>query len=409
MLTLVADGASDVGRVRERNEDAYAIDEDYQVFIVADGMGGHNAGDVASAEAVAEARRFLRSRLDELTAEDEEEEEAGDPDRPSERDEMRSIVRATLQKACAHVYNIAQQRPECAGMGCTMTLVAFRGARGYVGHVGDCRLWLVREGRANRLTEDHRVVAELVRKGELTEEEAKDFPFPNSLSRSVGVHPMVEVDTIDFDVLQGDRMLMCSDGLAEYVTDEDVSTLVWGPSVIDGLPERFVDLANGEGGVDNITVLCIEVRDAGKEVTKVSVDTLNMIGFILHIPVFSDFEYRELTAFLNLTETVDYQAGDEIFAQGSPCGSLEVLLYGNVQIVRDGRAIGEVGSGDPVGETAFLFGEDHSATAQAQEVCRTLRVEASPLRELLKADPRLSSKLMTGLAKVMAQRLRARR
>ncbi len=405
MLQLATDGSSDVGRVRERNEDAFVLDEEFQVYIVADGMGGHNAGDVASAEATAEARRFLRSRLGELESEDEVDD---DPDAPSERDQMLSIVRAALQKACAHVYNVAQKRPECAGMGCTMTLVAFRGARGYVGHVGDCRLWLVRDGQANRLTEDHRVVAELVRKGELTEEEAKDFPFPNSLSRSVGVHPMVEVDTMDFDVLQRDRLLICSDGLHEYMTNDDVSTIVWGSDGVGGVPDRLIELANSAGGQDNITSICIEVKEVREEVTKVSVDTLNMMSFIRHIPMFRDLDYRELTSFLNLTESEDYQAGDEIFSQGTDPAGLQVLLYGQVEVLRNGRPVGEIESGEPLGETSFLFEGEHSATAQAQEVSRTLLVSADKLRELLRAEPRLSSKLMTGLARVLAECLRGR-
>lgn len=401
MLTMAFDGGSDIGRVRERNEDAFVLDEEHNIYIVCDGMGGHNAGNVASAEACAEGRRFLRQRLTELNA------EPPDPDGPPEREEMLSIIRASVQKACAHVYNMAQKDSSMAGMGTTMTASVFRGARGYVGHVGDSRLWLVREGEAHPLTADHRVVAELVRKGELTEEEAKDFPFPNSLSRSVGVHPMVEVDAIDFDVLEGDRILICSDGLHEYLTDEDIATLVWGPSTVEGMPERLIELANSQGGHDNITALCLEVKEVRDSATQVSVDTLNMMEFIQRIPLFQDLDFRELTSFLNHTKNLDYQAGDEIFAEGEGSTGLQVLLYGEVQVQREGKAVGLIGPGGPIGESSYLGIAPRGSSVHATEVCRTLHVNAEELRETLKADPRLSAKLMTGLARSLAQRLEA--
>lgn len=401
MLTMAADGASDIGRVRERNEDAFVLDDDDHIYIVCDGMGGHNAGNVASAEACAEGRRFLRQRLTEFDA------DPPDPDAPPEREEMLSIVRASVQKACAHVYNMAQKDSAMAGMGTTMTASVFRGARGYVGHVGDSRLWLVRNGEAHPLTEDHRVVTELLKKGELTEEEAKDFPFPNSLSRSVGVQPMVEVDAIDFDVLEGDRILICSDGLHEYLTDEDIASLISGASTIEGMPDRLIELANSQGGSDNITALCLEIKEVRDSETQVSVDTLNMMEFIQRIPMFADLDFRELTSFLNHTKSMDYQAGDEVSAEGEGGTDLQVLLYGEVTVARSGKIVGTIGPGGPIGESSYLGLAPKGAAVNATEVTRTLHVNADELRETLQADPRLSAKLMTGLARALAQRLGA--
>lgn len=399
MLEIAAAGGSDIGRVRERNEDAFVLDPEHHIYIVCDGMGGHAAGNVASAEACGEGRRFLRQRLAELDSEPD------DPDGPPEREEMLSIVRASVQKACAHVYNMAQKDKSLAGMGTTMTASVFRGARGYVGHVGDSRLWLIREGEAHPLTEDHRVVAQLLLKGEIDEEEAKDFPFPNSLSRSVGVHPIVEVDAIDFDVLPGDRILICSDGLHEYLSDVDVATQLWEPSAVEGIPERLIELANSQGGHDNITAVCLEIKGVRDGEAQVSADALNMMEFIQRLPMFQDMEFRELTSVLNSSSNREFQAGDEVLVEGAPTTGLDVLLFGRVQIERNGKVVVEVGPGGPLGESSYLGGAPEACSIHALEVTRTLHIEGDDLREAIRADPRLGAKLMTGLARALAQRL----
>jgi len=399
MLTLAAAGGTDIGRVRQRNEDSFVMDEERQIFIVCDGMGGHAAGNVASEEAAKEGRRFLKERLTDF------EEDPPQEDDPPEREQLLNLARASVQKACAHVYNMAMKNPDLSGMGTTMTGCFFRGARGYVGHVGDSRLWLVREGVAHPLTEDHRVVAELMRKGAMTAEEAKEFPFPNSLSRSVGVHPIVEVDAIDFDVLEGDRILICSDGLHEYLRDEQIASMLTDWDTIEGAPQSFIDYANAKGGGDNITAVCIHVVAVGDAETTVSVDTLKMMEFIQRMPIFEDLDFRELTTVLNHTKTNDFQAGDEVLAAGAERTGLQVVLYGQLQIERSERPVADIGPGGPIGESSFLGSPAEGVSVQALEVSRTLRIDADELEEVIKADPRTGAKLMAGLARALARRL----
>lgn len=226
--------ASDVGRVREGNEDAFLVRDD--LVAIADGMGGHLGGEVASHLA-----------LEVL-------------DRLSERNEGSLTER--IQEANRAVLERSQLDRAVAGMGTTLTAVSFGERKARLAHVGDSRAYRLRDGELVALTEDHTLVQDMVRSGEITGEEARNHPQRNIILRSIGIDPNVEVDEGEVSLRAGDRLLLCSDGLSGMVEDDRIRELLSEePDDPKVTAERLVEEANGRGGVDNITVVVVDVLD----------------------------------------------------------------------------------------------------------------------------------------------------
>lgn len=223
---------TDVGRARERNEDSFFVGAG--VFAVADGLGGHRAGEVASALSL--------EPIAALAAPEE-----------SFRD-----LAAAVQRANRDVYERARSNPDLSGMGTTLTALAVLGDVARIAHVGDSRCYLIRAGKIRRLTDDHTVVARLVREGKLSPKEAATHPHRSLLLRALGSEPSVLVDQADLDLLPGDRLLLCSDGLTGPVADDEILRLAGAEGDLDAACRALVALANARGGPDNVTVVLIE-------------------------------------------------------------------------------------------------------------------------------------------------------
>jgi serine/threonine protein phosphatase PrpC len=226
-------GLTDVGRERESNEDSFLALP--PLFVVADGMGGARAGDVAS--------RTLVEVFEEAGA-------AG---------ELSDGLEATVHKANAHIHQMAVEDPSLKGMGCTATASYVAEGRLTTAHVGDSRLYRLRGGALEQLTEDHSLVGGLVRLGRLTPEEAEVHPQRSVILRAVGVEANVEVDVLHHDLEPGDVYLQCSDGLTAMVRDEVIRETLESFPALDVAAEMLVELANAAGGRDNITVVLFRV------------------------------------------------------------------------------------------------------------------------------------------------------
>jgi serine/threonine protein phosphatase PrpC len=224
---------SDVGREREGNEDSF-LDRS-PLFVVADGMGGAEAGEVAS-QAVVEV-------FEEAAA-------AG---------ELPDGLEATVQKANGRIYAMATENPDRKGMGCTTTASFVSGGRLTVAHVGDSRLYRLRGGELEQLTDDHSLVGGLVRLGQLTPEEAENHPQRSVILRAVGVEATVEVDILQHELQPGDVYLACSDGLTGMVRDVVIAETLGMFSSLGEAAEMLIELANAAGGRDNITVVLFRI------------------------------------------------------------------------------------------------------------------------------------------------------
>jgi protein phosphatase len=224
-------GKTDPGRVRRRNEDAFVVDP--PLFAVADGMGGAQAGEVASRLAAAAFREYREA--DELA--------------PEER------VQAIIKEANRRIYDRARTDSEVSGMGTTVTAALLTDGRVVIGHVGDSRAYRIRSGRLEQLTDDHSLVADLMRSGRLTAEEAEGHPQRSVITRALGTDPDVDVDTLVVEVEAGDLFLLCSDGLSTMVSDSDVLQTVERAATLDEAARDLVRAANTGGGEDNVTVV----------------------------------------------------------------------------------------------------------------------------------------------------------
>jgi serine/threonine protein phosphatase PrpC len=237
---------TDTGRKRRHNEDAFVSNP--PLFAIADGMGGAQAGEVAS--------RLAADALQEGGAEGSGEER----------------VAALIQRANRRVYDSSGRDASLEGMGTTMTVALVEDGAVAIGHVGDSRAYLIRDGKLRQLTDDHSLVAELTRAGKLSEEEAESHPQRSVITRSVGTDPDVDVDTLSVETKAGDVFLLCSDGLTDMVGDQQILRIVNSKRTdLRVAAKALVKAANKRGGQDNITVVFFEVAEPAIEETKESV------------------------------------------------------------------------------------------------------------------------------------------
>ncbi len=255
-LAIHSFAVTDVGRRRKANEDAYLRDDKMDLYVVADGMGGYAAGDVASAEAVESIYGMvLRSRTTIESFRDK-------PTRESAR-LLKRLLESAVQSACYMIFGLAEQSPERHGMGTTISALLLAGEYGATAQVGDSRVYCVRDGAAIQLTEDHTLVNWQVREGIITPEQALTSPHRNVITRAVGNKDFVQVDTQIFQVRDGDQFLLCSDGLHGYLDDDEIPYLLgFG---IEEAGRRFIELACDRGGKDNITAVIVEAFEVEED------------------------------------------------------------------------------------------------------------------------------------------------
>jgi PPM family protein phosphatase len=242
---------SDVGAVRSRNEDAAYVDPGARFFAVADGMGGHAGGDVASATAV----DVVRTILDAGAAEIDRLATAPDADR---RRRVRGLLERAVQYANEIVLERARERRELQGMGTTLEVVVVAGHELFIAHVGDSRTYLVRDGYAARLTVDHTVAESMRSNGLWSDDEARSSPMRSVLTNAIGLKPMVAIDQRHLPLHDGDRLLLCSDGLYDYFSIGELGVAMQQTRIDDGLA-ALIAAARARGGHDNITGVAIEL------------------------------------------------------------------------------------------------------------------------------------------------------
>ena len=237
---------TDVGLKRDHNEDSYLCNEGLGLYAVADGMGGHLGGERASRLAVEILEREIEKEISRLR----EDSPAGSAHPAA------AAMRAATRLAATAIFEEAQQRPELNGMGTTLTAAFFHGEQVSICHVGDSRAYLYRDGRARQVTEDHSWVQQQIRAGLIAPEDAIVSRFRNVITRSVGFEPEVEPDLVTLPVELGDCLLLCSDGLSNYLSEEEIGASLTG-HYYTGAGPALIDLANERGGDDNITCVLV--------------------------------------------------------------------------------------------------------------------------------------------------------
>jgi len=251
---------TDVGRVREKNEDSVVALPKHSLFVVADGMGGHNRGDVASEICV----ESIRASYDDVRLT----EEWKKSHRLHVRDVAGGTVRRTFQEyrlfkavedANRQIYTTANQHAHLKDMGTTVVATLFTEKRVYLATVGDSRVYRIRNSKITQLSEDHSLANEYIKMKILRKEDLPRFPFKNIIVRALGLSEYVKVDTLYRQTKPGDIYLLCSDGLTDLITDESILDQIQSSETLEGACKSLVDSANSAGGVDNTTVLLVKL------------------------------------------------------------------------------------------------------------------------------------------------------
>jgi serine/threonine protein phosphatase PrpC len=254
LVQIASSGLTDVGRVRTNNEDSFRIVEPLSLFILSDGMGGEAHGEIASAMAVETISEYLA----------EPKQDSGETLHGEASDNFSlktKRLKSAVHLANVKIYQSAQKNPEQRGMGATLTVVWVDDAKLSIAHVGDSRAYLLRSGNLQQLTNDHSLVAEQVRRGLITPQQAEESEMQSVLLRALGAHPDVEVDVDEVAVVPNDVLLLCSDGLTRMVTEPEIAGTLQAETNPASAAQKLIELANGNGGLDNITVIVARFQD----------------------------------------------------------------------------------------------------------------------------------------------------
>jgi protein phosphatase len=240
--------------VRTNNEDSFRIVEALNLFILSDGMGGEAHGEVASAMAVDVINKYCESEKEDSGATVLDEVPANISSRT--RRLKNAVAQANFQ-----IFQSAQKNSEQRGMGATTTTMWLKDTLLSIAHVGDSRAYLLRNGNLQQLTNDHSLVAEQVRRGLITPQQAEESEMQSVLLRALGAHPEVEIDVDEVEIIPRDALLLCSDGLTRMVTEPEIAGALQAEMVPSAAAERLIALANENGGIDNITVIVVRFED----------------------------------------------------------------------------------------------------------------------------------------------------
>ena len=234
---------TDVGKLREINEDYYYIsnpEDEIQLFILADGMGGYNGGEVASKIATTTTLSYIKSNFQNI---------------PKEKEDILNLIKNAMEYANMVVYEKSNEDKELEGMGTTLEVSLIYNNKVYIGHVGDSRIYRIRKDFIRKLTRDHSYVQKLVKDGTITEEEARNHPKKNMLMKALGCTAFLEPDVTVKGFIKDDVILMCSDGLSNMLKDEEICEIIREQGALSA--EKLVEKANENGGYDNITAIVI--------------------------------------------------------------------------------------------------------------------------------------------------------
>lgn len=383
-MQLQTAGKSDVGQIREINEDHWISDVPLGLYVVCDGMGGHESGEVASRLAAETVRELVAAAP-----------HSSDPDT------LIALMRSAVTEANRRVHAEGGNRSS-RGMGTTCTALLVRGHVGVMAHVGDSRLYVKRAGAVHQLSEDHTFVAEAVKQGIIKPGDAAHSAHSNIVTRAVGPHAEVLVDTLAIEFLPGDTVLLCSDGLHQYF--EDLSELGQRLELenLEPLAEGLVATANERGGSDNITALVIRI--SGRKSRRADEVTATFTT-VTHVDLFTELTMPEVNRVMHHLESSKPDEGEVIFRQGDVSDGLFILVSGEARVSRDGREIATLSAGAHFGEMALLNQRPRSATLTAGLGCRVLHLSRAAFYGLVQQDTVIGVKFLWKLAQTLSLRL----
>ncbi|MFN7698529.1 MAG: cyclic nucleotide-binding domain-containing protein, partial [Deltaproteobacteria bacterium] len=321
------------------------------------------------------------------------------------RTDVLRLMESAVQQACSTVYGEGQKDETKRGMGTTFVALLLIGSRGFIAHVGDSRIYLYRQGSVHQLTEDHSLINELLRRGRLSREQIDQLQYKNAVTRAVGVYESVEVDTLDFDVLRGDRFLLCTDGLHGYFEQAELAKL-FGETPEAELSQKLVDLSNERGGKDNITSIVVKVPEAESGVDRFAREVNLKLETLHQMSLFRYLSYQELVRVMNITQVRSFTPGSFIVREGDEGDELFIVLRGKVRVESAKAPIAELGPGQHFGEMALVDKAPRSADILAVEESALLSIRRREFFDIIRKDHDIAVKLLWSFLGVLTERLR---
>ncbi len=384
------------GMVRKNNEDAFLVDDALGLYAVADGVGGHTDGEVAARMAVDVVRTYLTQNGAAL-------ERVRTAPPALARTEGAALLQSAIQEACRAIHQAGSRETAKRGMRTTFTCVLRLAGSGIVGHVGDSRLYLIRRGDIHRLTDDHTLAAWQLRAGMITPAEAAESAFRSTLTRALGSHESVQVDTLFLEIADGDLLVLCSDGLNRRVTDDELRAHLQAANVATA-PSELVALANARGGKDNVTVVTLACTQAEQTVSLTSIAA--RVAAVAGLSLFQHLDYREHVAVLSVATDRHVSRGTVLAEEGAAASDLYVIVSGHVSVQRGGRELTRLGPGAHFGEMALVNDAPRSATVTALEEMDLLVIGRNEMMGLMRQDPVLAVKILWTFVQSLSSRLR---
>ena len=396
-MKLITWAATDIGRRRKENEDSFLLAPELGLVAVADGMGGFERGDVASqlaCEVLKESITGHRAVLDAYR----------NAPNPESREAVLDLLQEAVQQACQQVHDAAAAMASGGRMGTTIDALIIIGNTAFIAHVGDGRIYLFRGREIHQLTEDHTLVAEQLKEGVITPEQARHATNRSVITRALGAFAKVLVDTLHFELDVDDRLLLCSDGLHRYIGPRELSF-----GLIEGINENtataMVADANSRGGRDNITVVVCSL----KEDTTAESDVLpnrERMDALRRVDLFATCTYRELMEICQVAEQRSVHTGAVLFQEGEPGLECFFIQKGRVRIEKEGTLLTTLGPSAYFGEMSFLDFPRRSATAIIEDDTEFLVLHRDRFLLLMKLDANLSAKLSWQLLKKLSRIVR---
>ena len=383
-MNINALGASHKGKVRKSNEDSYLIDNDLSLYIVCDGMGGHEYGQVASQLACEVILKNILLYKNELK-------KYFELLNQSNRAKLKFVIDKAINTASAEVHQKGVELNSVKGIGTTVVLVLISNTHAFLAHVGDSRIYLKRKDKLYQLTEDHTMANQLIKSGQATAAEVANIPGSGALFQAVGYQKIVKVDQVSFELRHEDQIILCSDGLTKYANDKKILEIFKNHD-FENAAQVGVDYANEMGGGDNTTIIGIDVQ---QEIgTSTEVDVALKVEVLKEIPLFQNLNYNDLTKVLEISRTHKFKKDAEIVKEGEPGDELYIILIGSVDIFVGDMKVDKLKAGNYFGEMAMIDKRPRSATVIANSYTIIMGIKRNHFKLLIQNENSLGVRVL---------------
>ncbi|MCX7944168.1 MAG: Stp1/IreP family PP2C-type Ser/Thr phosphatase [Deltaproteobacteria bacterium] len=393
-MFVSAYGLSNVGKKRTHNEDSYFIDNENKIYLVCDGMGGANAGEVASKMAVEIIAGRIRENIEEIR-------DLSSQNTFDSKQKIKTIINDAVSEASLRIFEIASREESKKGMGTTLVMLIICGENAFVSSVGDSRAYLIRDNQVYQITEDHTLVQEQLKRGLITPEEAKNVTYGNVITRAVGVMESVMVDTTHIELVAGDIFILCTDGLHGYTEESDILSFTRF-NTLEEMTLSAIEFANQKGGKDNITSVFVKVSTE----LKTEVPASDKIKLMRTVRLFKYCTYQEMIKILSVSTLVSFDKGEIILMENEPGEEFYIILSGEVQVTSNGKLIATLGMGKHFGEMALIDLSPRSASVVTVKPSKLIKIKREDFMALIREDAHLGIKLLWSFLQDLSDRLR---